>query len=219
MKENLYEYYLLVIQRYLSDDERRRERFQSQTNKRQQLKTTGTEMMDVPWSKTIYGSLAVKYNPQRWFDFCSLAQAARLNDYFIVDGGFDYAHARHSYFCSLVQRVFRCFKNLHRFHSPSYIIITDLSYNIKAKNSNQFLPHEQSNYFHSTTDLYIDLFDKERLIYLTPDSPNEMTEYDHDAVYILGGIYDDQNKEPLTYQKAVRQNIRHVRLPLEKYLT
>ena len=53
------------------------------------------------------------------------------------------------------------------------------------------LPHE-----HSTRDLYIDLFDKDRLVYLTHASLNKMTNFDHDAVYILGGIYDDQNKEP-----------------------
>jgi tRNA (guanine9-N1)-methyltransferase len=72
--------------------------------------------------------------------------------------------------------------------------------------------------FRSVRALYIDKFDKKRLIYLTPDSPNGMTYFDHDAIYILGGIYDDENKEPLTYEKAVRQNIRHEKLPLEKYL-
>ena len=54
--------------------------------------------------------------------------------------------------------------------------------------------------------LYIDLFDEDPLVYLTPNSPNEMTQYDHDIVYILGGIYDDENNESLTYQKAVIQH-------------
>ncbi len=72
--------------------------------------------------------------------------------------------------------------------------------------------------FHLTRELYIDQFDKDHFIYLTSNSPNEMTHFDPDAVYILGGIYDDDNKEPLTYQKAIRQNIHHEKLPLEKYL-
>jgi hypothetical protein len=56
--------------------------------------------------------------------------------------------------------------------------------------------------FWTTTNLYIDLFDKNRLDYLTPDSPNEITHFDHDAVYILGGTDDDENKELLTYRKS-----------------
>ncbi|CAF3377582.1 unnamed protein product, partial [Rotaria sp. Silwood2] len=54
---------------------------------------------------------------------------------------------------------------------------------------------------------------------LTFDSPNEIPHFDHGAVYIVDGIYDnDENKEPLTYQKAARQKILHQKLPLEKYL-
>ncbi|CAF4529368.1 unnamed protein product [Rotaria socialis] len=173
--------------------------------------------LESPFHKTIFATLDMKYNPQRWPNLYALAQAARLGDFFVIDGGFEFAHARHSYFSSLVQRVFRCFKHINHFHSPGYIIISDLSNNFQT--CHHPLPHEHSTYFHSTRELYIDLFDKDRLIYLTPDSPNEMTHFDHDAIYILGGIYDDENREPLTYQKAVRQNIRHQKLPLEKYLT
>jgi len=176
-----------------------------------------SNILESPCHTSIFGTLEMKFNPQRWLNLCALAQAARLGDFFIIDGGFEFAHGRHSYFSSLVQRVFRCFKNINHFHSPSYIIISDLSNNIQT--SKHPLPHEHSNYFHSTRKLYIDLFDKNRLIYLTPDSPNEMTYFDHDAIYILGGIYDDENKQPLTYEKAIRQNIRHQKLPLEKYLT
>lgn len=79
--------------------------------------------------------------------------------------------------------------NMNRFHSLAHIIISDHSF-----------PHE-----HSTRDLYFDLFDKNLLVCLTTDSLNEMTHFDHDAVYIHGEIYDNQNKEPLTYQKAGRQ--------------
>ena len=172
--------------------------------------------LEIPYHKTIFNTLEIKFNRKRWHHFNVLACAARLGEYFIIDGSFEYAHSRHSYFSSLVQRVFRCFKYIDHFHSPAYIIISDLSSNFKP--SNFSISHKQSNYFHSTQELYIDLFDKDRLIYLTPDSPNEMTHYDHDSVYILGGIYDDENKEALTYEKAVRQNIRHQKLPLDKYL-
>jgi Trm5-related predicted tRNA methylase len=187
--------------------------------KRKELFTAMLEsdQSESPCHRSIFANIETKFNPERWLHLYALAQAARLGDFFIIDGGFEFAHERHSYFSSLIQRVFRCFKHINRFHSPAYIIISDLANNIQT--SDHPLPHEHSTYFDSTRESYIDLFDKDRLIYLTPDSPNEMTHFDHDAVYILGGIYDDGNKEPLTYEKAVRQNIRHEKLPLEKYLT
>lgn len=37
---------------------------------------------------------------------------------------------------------------------------------------------------------YIDVFPKNKLIYLTPDCREEMLEYDHDAVYIIGAMVD-----------------------------
>ncbi|CAF3329492.1 unnamed protein product [Rotaria sp. Silwood2] len=204
---------------YLFDEEVRKERLRFRMEKRKEMIATMSDSnrLESCFHRTIFATLDMKYNPQRWINLYALARAARLGDFFIVDGGFEFAHARHSYFSSLVQRVFRCFKHIDRFHSPAYIIISDLSHNFQTYHHP--LPHEHSTYFHSTRDLYIDLFDKDRFIYLTPDSPNEMTHFDHNAVYILGGIYDDENKEPLTYQKAVRQNIRHQKLPLEKYLT
>ncbi|UJR07553.1 hypothetical protein I4U23_011841 [Adineta vaga] len=204
---------------YLFNEELRKERHRWLMEKRKDY----IDMMSDPnrheclQRTTIHALLETKYNPERWLDLYALARAARLGDFFVVDGGFEYAHVRHSYFSALVQRVFRCFKNLHHFHAPAYIIISDLSHN--PQTAGHPLPHEHSTYFHATRDQYIDLFDKDRLVYLTPDSPNEMTHFDHNAVYIVGGIYDDENKEPLTYQKAVRQNIRHEKLPLDKYLT
>lgn len=205
--------------RYLHDEEKAREITKLKLEKRKEyfLSLFEEGSSESVFGKSIFASIETRHNPARSLKLQSLARAARLGDFFIIDGGFEYAHARHSYFSSLVERVFRCFKHLDRFHSPAYIIITDLAHNHQT--SKHPLAHEHSTLFHSTRDLYLDLFDKDRLVYLTPDSPNEMTHYDHDAVYILGGIYDAENKEPLTYQKAVRQNIRHCKLPLEKYLT
>lgn len=37
---------------------------------------------------------------------------------------------------------------------------------------------------------YLNVFPKNQLVYLTPHSPEVMTNYDHDAIYIIGGIVD-----------------------------
>lgn len=37
---------------------------------------------------------------------------------------------------------------------------------------------------------YLDIFPKDKLVYLTPHCRNEFTEFDHDAVYIVGCMVD-----------------------------
>lgn len=37
---------------------------------------------------------------------------------------------------------------------------------------------------------YLDLFDKEQLVYLTPHCKETIEKYDHDAIYIIGAIVD-----------------------------
>lgn len=43
-------------------------------------------------------------------------------------------------------------------------------------------------YLHSES--YLDVFDRDQVVYLTPHCREELTNYDHDAVYIVGAIVD-----------------------------
>ncbi|XP_066246008.1 mitochondrial ribonuclease P protein 1 homolog [Euwallacea similis] len=65
---------------------------------------------------------------------------------------------------------------------------------------------------------YLDLFPKERLIYLTPHCREEMTTFDHDAIYIIGGIVDKVNNEPISLAKAKREGLAMMKFPLDRYL-
>jgi mitochondrial ribonuclease P protein 1 len=64
---------------------------------------------------------------------------------------------------------------------------------------------------------YLDMVPKEKLIYLTPHCKEVMETYDHDAVYIIGGIVDRSNQEPLSLAKAKREGLRMAKLPLDQY--
>lgn len=57
---------------------------------------------------------------------------------------------------------------------------------------------------------------KERLVYLTPDSPNELLQFNHNDVYIIGAIVDKRAKKPLTLAKAKCHDIRTAKLPLDR---
>lgn len=69
-----------------------------------------------------------------------------------------------------------------------------------------------------TPKSYLDLFDKDRLVYLTPHCQNEMDHYDMNAVYIVGALVDKENHNPLSLAKAKREGLKMAKLPLSKHL-
>ncbi|CAH6792414.1 tRNA methyltransferase 10 homolog C [Phodopus roborovskii] len=64
----------------------------------------------------------------------------------------------------------------------------------------------------------IDLFPKDSIIYLTADSPNIMTTFKHDKIYIIGSFVDKNTQVGTSLAKAKRLNLATERLPLDKYL-
>ena len=71
---------------------------------------------------------------------------------------------------------------------------------------------------HLHQENYLDLYPKDRLVYLTPHCRNELKEFDHDAVYIVGGVVDLVKGRPLSLAKAKKEGIKMAKLPLQRYL-
>ncbi|XP_020293975.1 mitochondrial ribonuclease P protein 1 homolog [Pseudomyrmex gracilis] len=69
-----------------------------------------------------------------------------------------------------------------------------------------------------TTQSYLDLFPKEKLVYLTPHCRNDLEEFDPEAIYIIGAMVDKTSPKPHSLAKAKKEGIRMAKLPLEKYL-
>ncbi|CAK9831464.1 Mitochondrial ribonuclease P protein 1 homolog [Anthophora retusa] len=59
-----------------------------------------------------------------------------------------------------------------------------------------------------TEKSYLDVFDKKKLIYLTPHSNIVMTEYDPTLVYIIGAIVDKTNPRAISFQKAKQEDLK-----------
>ena len=72
--------------------------------------------------------------------------------------------------------------------------------------------------FTMSNQSYLDMYPHKELVYLTPDAPHELTTYNHDAVYIVGGLVDKVNSKPLTLAKAKREKMKMAKLPLDRYL-
>lgn len=49
------------------------------------------------------------------------------------------------------------------------------------------LDHVQVNFY---TKSYMDIYPKEKIVYLTSESENVIDDLDHDCVYVIGGLVD-----------------------------
>jgi tRNA (guanine9-N1)-methyltransferase len=67
---------------------------------------------------------------------------------------------------------------------------------------------------------YIDVFapQREQLVYLTADSPNELTDLDPGRAYIIGGIVDRNRHKGICFEKAQAQGIATAQLSVGEHL-
>ncbi|XP_058517803.1 tRNA methyltransferase 10 homolog C [Ochotona princeps] len=70
----------------------------------------------------------------------------------------------------------------------------------------------------ATEKSYVDLFPKDDIIYLTADSPNVMTTFKHDKIYIIGSFVDKGIQPGTSLAKAKRLKLATECLPLDRYL-
>ncbi|XP_036772357.1 tRNA methyltransferase 10 homolog C [Manis pentadactyla] len=70
----------------------------------------------------------------------------------------------------------------------------------------------------ATEKSHTDLFPKDSIIYLTADSPNVMTTFKHDKIYIVGSFVDKNMQPGTSLAHAKRLNLATECLPLDKYL-
>lgn len=70
----------------------------------------------------------------------------------------------------------------------------------------------------ATEKSYIDLFPKSSIIYLTADSPNVMTTYKQDKIYVVGSFVDKKMQPGASLARAKQLNLATECLPLDKYL-
>ncbi|XP_037077975.1 mitochondrial ribonuclease P protein 1 homolog [Pollicipes pollicipes] len=85
----------------------------------------------------------------------------------------------------------------------------------------RFIPTVEEPAFpmHLHAENYLDVYPRDRLVYLTPHCRHELTAFDHDAIYIVGGVVDLVKGRPVSLAKAKKEGLRMAKLPLTKYLS
>ncbi|XP_055524313.1 tRNA methyltransferase 10 homolog A [Wyeomyia smithii] len=69
-----------------------------------------------------------------------------------------------------------------------------------------------------SSESFLSLFDKQKLIYLTSESDNVLTELEKDHVYVIGGLVDHNQHKGHCHTLANKMGIRHARLPLSEHI-
>uniref|UniRef100_V9IJT1 RNA (guanine-9-)-methyltransferase domain-containing protein 1 n=1 Tax=Apis cerana TaxID=7461 RepID=V9IJT1_APICE len=69
-----------------------------------------------------------------------------------------------------------------------------------------------------TSKSYLEIFDKKQLVYLTPNAKTVLKKFDPNLIYIIGGIVDKKNSKPYSFQKANKEGIKMMKLPLSETL-
>ncbi|VDI70122.1 tRNA (guanine9-N1)-methyltransferase [Mytilus galloprovincialis] len=76
----------------------------------------------------------------------------------------------------------------------------------------------KENCVNFTENDYHEEFDKDKIIYLSGDSPNVLEDLSDDHAYIIGGLVDHNQYKGMCHQLAVEQGMLHAQLPIGQYI-
>ncbi|XP_076761185.1 tRNA methyltransferase 10 homolog A isoform X1 [Xylocopa sonorina] len=116
----------------------------------------------------------------------------------------------------LTKQILRCYTLNRRAVAPMQFSLTSFGGKSKADMQKHNGYEHWDVKFHA--EPYLNIYPKERVIYLTSESENIITHLEHDYVYVIGGLVDHNSHKGLCHKLAIQAGIRHGRLPLDKFL-
>lgn len=119
------------------------------------------------------------------------------------------------------RQLFYCFGQNRAYKTPFDIHLCNMSPDSKTlKTLKKHIPKvlDKKYLLPIHQECFTKLFPVERLVYLSPDSENVLTDFNADDIFIVGTIVDKGRCEQLSLAKAKSLGIRHARLPLESYV-
>lgn len=112
--------------------------------------------------------------------------------------------------------------SINRTHAtPFFFHLTNLQSNGRLHNMMlRAVPtlHKNSFPIRLTEQFIPDHIEKERLVYLTPNSNTTLKEFSANDIYIIGALVDKGTQKPLTLAKAKSLKLRTARLPLDEFV-
>lgn len=116
-------------------------------------------------------------------------------------------------------QLLKCFGKNRLHKEPFDLHFCNVNFNAETFNTmERRIPHLRSQKFpiNLHEGSYLDMFPKEKLVYLTQHCRNDLTDFDPDSIYIVGAVVNKKNQEPLSLMKARELNLKMARLPLHR---
>lgn len=119
----------------------------------------------------------------------------------------------------LCQQLGRLYGSNRKAENPACLHFTSLD-----RNSYLFKECVRKNsgfedYFvHMSEKSHTELFKKDEIVYLSPDSDDVLEEISKDKVYVIGGLVDDCVDRNRTKDRATESGIQTAKLPIDKYM-
>ncbi|CAK1552089.1 unnamed protein product [Leptosia nina] len=133
----------------------------------------------------------------------------------ILDLSFDHLMIEKDRY-KVIKQLLRCYSINRRSESPLQFHVTSFGEKIKVDISRHNGYEHWDIEYHEES--YIDVFPKEKLVYLTSESENVIESFEDNKLYIIGGLVDHNQHKGLCYKLAVKHGIQHAQLPLDKYV-
>ncbi|XP_012543434.1 tRNA methyltransferase 10 homolog A [Monomorium pharaonis] len=116
----------------------------------------------------------------------------------------------------LTKQILRCYTLNRRATAPMQFSLTGFTGKSRAsmEKHNGYKHWDVS--FH--TEQYMDVYPKDKIVYLTSESKNVIDCLEHDCVYVIGGLVDHNAHKGMCHKLAIEAGVRHGRLPLDKFL-
>ncbi|XP_058835468.1 mitochondrial ribonuclease P protein 1 homolog [Topomyia yanbarensis] len=153
------------------------------------------------------------------FNNNKLIQAMRFGQNLVFDCSYD-EYMNEKEMRNTAKQLMLCFA-INRLHNePFNIHHCNVDFNrttMKSLEKHLVQIREPSFPFNITEKSYLDLFPRERLVYLTPHCNNDLKEFSPDDVYIVGAMVDKSAQENISLGKAKKLGLRMARLPLDNH--
>ncbi|KAL6266941.1 hypothetical protein P5V15_000026 [Pogonomyrmex californicus] len=116
----------------------------------------------------------------------------------------------------LTKQILRCYTLNRRAAAPMQFSLTSFTGKSRASMEKHNGYEHWDVCFH--TNSYIDVYPKDKIIYLTSESKNVIDRLEHDCTYVIGGLVDHNAHKGMCHKLAIEAGVRHGRLPLDKFL-
>ncbi|KAL8591403.1 hypothetical protein ACOMHN_022209 [Nucella lapillus] len=147
-----------------------------------------------------------------------LAHAMQFGQPLVFDMDYE-QHMRHQDCQNLVFQLLLSYGKNRDSLDPFHLVFTSMNPRGRVLQMLHKSHLTGSNFLGTMTDKsYLEFFPRERLVYLSPHASQSLTEVSEDDVYIVGGIVDKTNTQPLSLARAKEQGIRVAKFPLDNYL-